>query len=108
MRLDRILAIAKKNLRSLKHDRRTAGFLVAMPLLMITIFGYTFGGDVTNLDVYVINLDSAPADESIATAIIASLASRDTMDIVRSFGPQDNGALALGEQKVRDAKQKYE
>jgi len=104
MRLDRVLAIAKKNLRSLKHDRRTAGFLVAMPLLMITIFGYTFGGDVTNLDVYVINLDSAPADESIATAIIASLASRDTMDIVRSFGPQDNGALALGEQKVRDAK----
>ena len=46
MRIDRVLAVARKNLRSLKHDRRTIGFLVLMPLLMITIFGYSFGGNV--------------------------------------------------------------
>jgi ABC-2 type transport system permease protein len=79
----RVLAIARKNLRSLKHDRRTVGFLVMMPLLMITIFGYTFGGDVRDLDVYVLNLDEAPGGESVAAAIVSDVETRDTMNLIR-------------------------
>jgi len=89
VRLDRILAIAKKNLRSLKHDKRTIGFLVLMPLLMITIFGYTFGGNIRNVDVYIVNLDSAPSNVSISTAIVANLETRDTIHIVKIYGPAD-------------------
>lgn len=101
MRIDRVLAIAKKNLRSLKHDKRTIGFLVLMPLLMITIFGYTFGGNVRNIDVYVVNLDQAPSGESISTAIIANLQTRDTLHIVRQFTNADG--IALATEKVKDA-----
>lgn len=105
MRIDRVLAVARKNLRSLKHDRRTIGFLVLMPLLMITIFGYTFGGDVKNIEVYIVNLDQAPANQSISAAIIADLETRDTLDIVRIYGPSDAGVdpVGIGRDKVKDA-----
>lgn len=102
MRLDRVLAIARKNLRSLKHDRRTVGFLVLMPLLMITIFGYTFGGDVKNVDVYVVNLDRAPSDQSVAASIVADIESRDTLHIAKTLTTSDG--IASSTQKVRDAK----
>ena len=105
MRLDRVLAIARKNLRSLKHDRRTIGFLVLMPLLMITIFGYTFGGNVKNIEVYIVNLDQAPANQSVSAAIIADLQARDTLDVVKIFGPSDAGGDPVGacRDKVKDA-----
>ncbi len=105
MRLDRILAIAQKNLRSLRHDRRTIGFLVFMPLIMITIFGYTFGGDVKNIDVYIVNLDQAPANQSLAVAIIADLETRETLHIVHVYGPPEASTdpVAIGREKVKDA-----
>ena len=101
MRLERVLAIAKKNLRSLKHDRRTVGFLVFMPLLMITIFGYTFGGSVKNVDVYIVNLDQAPANQSLATAIITNLQTRDTLHIVKVY--TSSSMIAASTEKVKDA-----
>lgn len=106
MKIDRVLAVTRKNLRSLKHDRRTIGFLVLMPLLMITIFGYTFGGNVKNIEVYIVNLDQAPANQSISAAIIADLETRDTLDIVRIYGPSDSGVdpVGIGRDKVKDAK----
>jgi ABC-2 type transport system permease protein len=104
VKVDRVLAIAHKNLRSLKHDRRTIGFLVFMPLLMITIFGYTFGGDVKNINVYIVNLDQAPANQSMAAAIIANLETRDTLHIARIYGPSDASIdpVAIGREKVKD------
>ena len=105
MNLGRVLAIARKNLRALKHDRRTVGFLVLMPLLMITIFGYTFGGDVKDLGVYIINLDLAPANESVATSIINDILTRETLNVKRIFGPQDLSLdpVSVATQKVKDA-----
>ena len=46
MNLDRVLAIAKKNLRSLRRDRRTFAFIFMVPFMMMLVFGYTFGGEV--------------------------------------------------------------
>jgi ABC-2 type transport system permease protein len=105
MNWHRVLAMARKNLNTLKHDRRTVGFLVFMPLLLITIFGYTFGGDVENVRVYVVNFDSAAGDESFSNAIVAFLGSRDTLDIVKTFGPTDapSDPVAEGVAEVRKA-----
>lgn len=102
MKLGRVWAIAKKNLRSLKNDRRTVGFIVLMPLLMITIFGYTFGGNVENVRVYVVNLDQAPEDQSISAAIISNLETRDTVRVVAVYTEPD--AVAAATERVRDAK----
>ena len=57
MNLRRILAFTRRTLLQFRHDRRTLGFIIGMPLLMILIFGYTFAGDVKNLNVDVVNND---------------------------------------------------
>ena len=77
----RVVAVALKTLRSLRHDRRTAGFLVLMPLFMIAIFGYTFGGDIEDVDVVVVNLDEGGPNGSVADRIVADLSTRKVLRI---------------------------
>jgi hypothetical protein len=57
MTLRRTLAFTKRSLLQFRHDRRTFAFILVMPLLMILIFGYTFGGDVKGVKVALINQD---------------------------------------------------
>ncbi|MCX6662587.1 MAG: ABC transporter permease, partial [Euryarchaeota archaeon] len=58
MRLRRTLAFSRRALLQFRHDRRTFAFVLIMPLLMILIFGYTFGGDVKGITVEVMNQDA--------------------------------------------------
>jgi ABC-2 type transport system permease protein len=58
MKLRRTLAFSRRALLQFRHDRRTFAFILIMPLLMILIFGYTFGGDVKNIAVEVVNQDT--------------------------------------------------
>jgi len=98
----RMLAVARKTLRSLRHDRRTAGFLILMPLFMIAIFGYTFGGDLKNVDVAVMNLDIGGPNGSVADTIIAEISNGDTLRL--SFLSDDHpDPLSAAEGVVRDA-----
>ena len=61
MSLRRTLAIARKSFSQFRHDRRTLGFVVGMPLLMVLAFGYTFGGEVHDVRTYLVNLDAGTA-----------------------------------------------
>ena len=56
----------KKNLTSLKRDRRTIGLIIFLPIMMMLVFGYAFGTDVRHVNVVVCNLDeeSGPAQAS--------------------------------------------
>lgn len=56
----RVLAIARKSLSQFRHDKRTLGFVVGMPLLMVLAFGYTFGGQVHDVRTLVVNEDVGP------------------------------------------------
>jgi len=58
MMVSRVLAVARKTLSQFRHDRRTLGFVVFMPLLMVVVFGYTFGGEVHNVRTLVVNDDA--------------------------------------------------
>jgi len=58
MRLRRTLAFSRRALLQFRHDRRTFAFVLVMPLLMILIFGYTFGGDVKGIAIEVVNDDT--------------------------------------------------
>ena len=60
MSAHRALAVTRKTLSQFRHDRRTLGFIVGMPLLMVVVFGYTFGGEVHNVRTLVVNLDTGP------------------------------------------------
>lgn len=56
----RILAVSRKSLSQFRHDKRTLGFVVGMPLLMVLAFGYTFGGEVHDVRTLVVNEDLGP------------------------------------------------
>jgi ABC-2 type transport system permease protein len=58
MNIRRILTFSKRTLLQFRHDRRTLAFVIVMPLLMIVIFGYTFGGDVKGVTVQIVNKDT--------------------------------------------------
>lgn len=60
MNVHRVLAVARKALSQFRHDKRTLGFVVGMPLLMILAFGYTFGGQVHDVRTLVVNQDIGP------------------------------------------------
>jgi len=82
MNAKRTLAVSRKVLRSLKHDRRTAGFLILMPIFMIAIFGYTFGGQVKGVDVYVVDLDKGTNAGSFSDLMISHLQNDPTLHII--------------------------
>jgi ABC-2 type transport system permease protein len=102
MNLHRMLAVARKTLRALKHDRRTAGFLVFMPLFMIALFGYTFGGDLKDVDVFVMNLDAGGANGSAADMVVAEISRGDTLELMFLSEDQTN-PLQAAEEAVRNA-----
>ena len=58
MSLRRTFAFSRRALLQFRHDRRTFAFVLIMPLLMILIFGYTFGGDVKGITIEVANHDT--------------------------------------------------
>ena len=57
MNFRRTLAFTRRILLQFRHDRRTLAFVLVVPLLMMLIFGYTFGGEPKNLQIAVVNLD---------------------------------------------------
>lgn len=57
MNMRRILAITLRVFRGFKHDRRALGLMIFAPILAMTVFGIAFGGDVTNVDVIIVNED---------------------------------------------------
>jgi ABC-2 type transport system permease protein len=58
MNVRRTLGFTRRMLLQFRHDRRTLGFVIGMPLLMMLAFGYTFGGDVSNVKVDIIDRDT--------------------------------------------------
>jgi len=77
MELRRTFALTKRTLYQFRHDRRTLGFVLFMPLLMILIFGYTFGGDVKNVDVELINQDEGAVIDNVPMATFDFYASNE-------------------------------
>ncbi len=104
MNYRRTFAITRKVLRSLKHDKRTAGFLIMMPIFMIAIFGFTFGGEVEGVEVYVVNLDNDTGNISLADLVISQLASDETLKIKEIITPSMgiSDPIAYGREQVEE------
>lgn len=104
MKIARTLAFTRRTLLQFKHDRRTLAFILVMPLLMILIFGYTFGGEPRELEVGVIDLDEkvrppgAPMNVSLADMIIDNL-DKDTF-VLRYYSDLETARSDLRDEKV--------
>ena len=53
----RIMAITRKNLQALIHDKRTIGLLIMMPIFLMFLFGYAFGQPVKHVPIKIVNFD---------------------------------------------------
>jgi len=106
MKLRRTLAFSRRALLQFRHDRRTFAFVLIMPLLMILIFGYTFGGDVKNIAVEVVNQDTGlPPGTSTLLSQGLFLAKNITKNFDRNtLSLHENTNINNARQKVRDGK----
>ncbi len=71
MALRRVLAVTRKALGQLAHDRRTVAFVLVVPLVLILVFGYGFGGQPTHIATVVVNEDQG----TVGSALLAALPS---------------------------------
>jgi len=69
MALRRVLAVARKALGQLAHDRRTVAFVLIVPLVLILVFGYGFGGQPSHIATVVVNEDHG----TLGAAFLAAL-----------------------------------
>ncbi len=86
MKAARVLTVSKKVLRSLRHDRRTVAFVVLVPLFMMALFGYTFGGELKDVRVAVVDLDEGFMNYSLSQGIVEQLENGTTLKIVDLYG----------------------
>lgn len=79
--LDRIRAIATKEIRQLRRDRLTFGMIVGIPLIQMLLFGYAINFDVRGLSAAVVD----EAQTSMSRALIADMQATGVIR-VREYG----------------------
>ena len=65
MKLYRILAIAKKQFLTLRHDRRSLMLMLIAPVMAMLIFGFAFGEDLNHVPVIIVNSDQGEIAQEI-------------------------------------------
>jgi ABC-2 type transport system permease protein len=56
--VNRVGAVAWRVLKQISRDRRTFGMMIAMPAIIMLIFGFALGGEVKNVPIVMDNRDS--------------------------------------------------
>lgn len=69
MNARRTFAVAKKVLRSVRHDRRSLALMLVAPIIAMTVFGFAFGSEISNTPVAFVNEDAGPAAQRIIGAV---------------------------------------
>ena len=95
MNARRTLAISKKVLRSLKHDKRSIALMLVAPILAMSIFGYAFGSEIRDVPVALVDEDAGPLAGRVVDAI-----GRDAIDL-RAYASLEEAERALHETDVR-------
>src|SRR5674536_29533 len=72
MKASRALAVTKRVLRDLKNDRRQLALIFIAPLLVISLFGVAFTGDVKDVRVVVVNGDVTAGNSSLSEKIVSN------------------------------------
>ena len=80
----RVLAITQRVFRGFKHDKRALGMMIVAPIIAMSVFGIAFGGEVSNIDIIVINEDQG----QLAEMLIENM-DRDVVNIERMTSMED-------------------
>lgn len=82
--LERLLAIAHKEVRQLARDRITVGLIVGIPTIQLLLFGYAINYDVR--DVSTVVLDQART--SLSRRLVADLGATQVLGEIRQAGSE--------------------
>lgn len=66
--LQRLMAIARKELIQIRRDRRTMVMMIALPILWLVMFGYAFSFDVKEVSLVVIDQSDTRQGQLVADA----------------------------------------
>jgi ABC-2 type transport system permease protein len=72
MKISRLFAVTTRVFQDLRNDRRQLALIFIAPLLVITIFGVTFTGDVKDVRVVVVNGDTTGGSNSLSNKIVST------------------------------------
>lgn len=87
MKAVRVLAVAKKEARHVLRDPRSLGMAIAIPLLLLLLFGYALTLDVDDVPISVLDRDGSP----ISRELVARFAGSRYFSVSR--GARDYGEL---------------
>lgn len=96
--MNRLLAIAWKELLQLKRDRLTMGMMFALPVLQLLLFGYAINTDVRHMRTVVYDQDGTAESRAFARRMEAT-GFYDVVGQVRGYD-EIQTALRSGEAKV--------
>ena len=70
--LNRIKAVAKKEIRQLKRDKRMLYVLFIFPIVLLVLFGYAINFDVHHIKMVVYDQDKSPDSRNLINALTSS------------------------------------
>jgi ABC-2 type transport system permease protein len=70
--IQRIFAIARKELLQLRRDRLTLAMMVAMPVMQLLLFGFAINTDVRNIPLTVLDRDHSPESRDVVERLLAT------------------------------------
>ena len=96
--LRRTWSVTRKELRQLMRDQLTLGFVVAVPIVQLLLFGYAINQDVRHVATAVVDLSGTETSRRL----IGQLEATQTFDVVRHADNEDEGRklIAAGEAQV--------
>ena len=70
--LVKVLAVATKELRQVRRDRRTLAILLLMPAMLLLLYGYALNFDIRNVRLAVQDRDRTTASREVISAFVNS------------------------------------
>lgn len=95
----RVLSVARKEVRQLSRDRLTLGFVVAVPLIQLGLFGYAINQDVRHLPAVVVDHSFT----ELSRRMVGRLEATQTFDVVRYVEREDDARRMLRDGEARAA-----
>jgi drug efflux transport system permease protein len=99
MRFGGLRAVIRKELLQTARDRRTLGFLLGLPALLLVMFGYALNFDVKHIPLAVCDEDRSAASRDLAE----NFARTEYFDVVARPSERQEIDVLMGEEKVRAA-----
>jgi ABC-2 type transport system permease protein len=99
MRFSGLRAVIRKELLQTARDRRTLGFLLGLPALLLVMFGYALNFDVKHIPLAVCDEDRSAASRDLA----GNFTRTEYFDVVARPSERREIDVLMGEEKVRAA-----